>query len=237
MNPGNSIFSDTYPGGSRFATPSGTAISPDSPLEPFFQADGASFHTSRSVATIRGLGYTYAGLEYWRASDEQMRDEATRIVNRLYAPQAAAAPQAGMLSAHRPQTRYFVNMQLDMEQVERPCQVVVSVDGKFAGSMVVMQQPGKGIMKGGFPIDKAVKEAGLARGSRDEAVAKIQSALQVKIIKGDGTAIPLDKVPSFDLELEDITYTPSTSETNLPKFTNPRNHTVSIADLVKGSSS
>lgn len=180
MNPSSAVFSGSYEGGARFATPSGTTITPDSPLEPFFQTNG-QFHTSRTAANIRNFGYTYEGLEYWSKSEGQMRSDAVRLVNRLYSPNGVSV--AGMLSAKKPQTRYFVQLELDMAEVPRPCQVQVLVADKFAGSMVVMQQPGRGIMKGGFPIDNAVKEAGLSKLGREEAIAKIKAALKVKIVK------------------------------------------------------
>ncbi|EQL02760.1 tyrosinase [Ophiocordyceps sinensis CO18] len=226
MNPSSAVFSGSYEGGARFATPSGTTITPDSPLEPFFQTNG-QFHTSRTAANIRNFGYTYEGLEYWSKSEGQMRSDAVRLVNRLYSPNGVSV--AGMLSAKKPQTRYFVQLELDMAEVPRPCQVQVLVADKFAGSMVVMQQPGRGIMKGGFPIDNAVKEAGLSKLGREEAIAKIKAALKVKIVKGDDESIPIESVSSFKWELEDITYTPAAGAEGLPKFTNPNKHALKVS--------
>ncbi|KAM4063063.1 tyrosinase [Hirsutella rhossiliensis] len=227
MNPRSSaIFSSSYTGGARFATPSGTRITPDSPLEPFYQTNG-QFHTSRTVSSIRNFGYSYEGLEYWSKSEGQMRADAVRLVNRLYSPGGFSA--AGMLSVKKPQTRYFVQLELDMAQVPRPCQVQVLVSEKFAGSMVVMQQPGHGIMQGGFPIDNAVKEAGLNKLGKEEAVAKIKEVLKVKIIKGDGETVAVESVSSFKWELEAITYTPAAGEEGLPKFTNPQKHALKVS--------
>ncbi|KJZ74666.1 hypothetical protein HIM_06016 [Hirsutella minnesotensis 3608] len=227
MNPGSPIFNVTYAGGSRYSTPGGTPISPDSPLQPFYQPSGA-FHTSRSVASIRSFGYTYEGLEYWSKSDTQMRGDTIRLVNRLYSPNGGSSGAAGgpnMLSVKKPQTRYFVQLQLDMAEVPRPCLVQVYVKDKFAGSMVIMSQPGTGIMKGGFPIDNAIQEAGLHKLSRDEAVKTLQKDLVVKITKSeDGSTVPIDSVSSLKLELEDVTYTPALGDDRLPKFSDRRMH-------------
>lgn len=185
MNPSSSVFSGSYRGGSRLQTPSGTTITIDSPLEPFFQPNG-EFYTSRIAADLRNFGYTYEGLEYWTKSQAQMRADATRLVNRLYSPADAASGVAGgpaMFAAKKPSTRYFIQLELDMAQVPRPCQVQAWIGGKFAGSMVVMQQPGHGIMRGGFPIDNAVREAGLEKLAKDKAVAKIKESLKVNIVK------------------------------------------------------
>ncbi|RDA86687.1 hypothetical protein CP532_5050 [Ophiocordyceps camponoti-leonardi (nom. inval.)] len=230
MNPGSVIFNGTYVGGSRFSTPGGTEITPDSPLQPFFQTNGR-FHTSRSVSSIKPFGYSYEGLEYWAKSEATMRQDTVRLVNRLYSPTSFSS--GGMMASQRPEIRYFVNLELDMAQVPRPCQVNVMVDGKYAGNMVVMSQPGKGIMKGGFSIDKATREAGLNRLPREEAVKKIQAAIKVVIVKGDGSTMSIDKVPSFKLELESINYTPAKSDTGLPKFDNAKMHSVDLPKLSK----
>ncbi|PHH74988.1 hypothetical protein CDD80_2711 [Ophiocordyceps camponoti-rufipedis] len=71
MNPDSVIFNETYSGGSRWGTPSGSDISPDSPLQPFYQRNG-QFHTSRSVQSIKSFGYSYPGLEYWQKSPATM---------------------------------------------------------------------------------------------------------------------------------------------------------------------
>lgn len=180
MNPSSTIFSGSYRGGTRFSTPSGTTITADSPLEPFYQPNG-EYYTSNSVKDLRKFGYTYEGLEYGSKSKSQMRADAVRLINRLYSPNGVSS--VGMFSAKKPKTRYFVELELDMAEVPRPCQVQVLIAGKFAGSMVVMSQPGHGIMNGGFTLDNAVKEAGFDRMGKDEAIKKIQESLKVKIIK------------------------------------------------------
>lgn len=178
MNPDSTVFGDTYNGKARYSTPGGTPISADSPLQPFFR-DNDSFHTSRSVASIQGFGYSYQGLEYWAKSAGEMKQEATKLVNRLYSPDGTSTASIQSLQKPRPQTRFFANIQLDMAQVERPCTVNVYVGGSLAGSVVVMQQPGTGIMHGAF----AVQETGMHELSPDGAVRSIQSSLAVGIVK------------------------------------------------------
>lgn len=158
-------FNDSYAGFSRYSTPGGTTISPDSPLEPFFR-DGKSFHTTRSVASIRGFGYTYQGLEYWQKSDDQMRLEATRLVNRLYSP--GGATQIRLMSMPAPSMRGFVRVQLDRAEVERPCSVNVFVGGRQVGSLIIMKQPGAGIMQGALAIND--DEHATAKGSNQSFV-------------------------------------------------------------------
>ncbi|PNY27459.1 Tyrosinase [Tolypocladium capitatum] len=230
MHPESAVFSETYNGSARYSTPGGTRISPDSPLEPFFREDG-SFHTSKSVASIQGFGYSYLGLEHWTKSAEQMKQDATKLINRLYASDASSA--ARLQTLQQPQTRFFANIQLDMAQVERPCTVNLYVGGKLAGNVVVMKQPGTGIMHGQFAIDATAQQAGAHGLSPNGTVDSVMSSLAVEI--RNGTAIPLSSVPSLKVELEDVAYTPSSSEDQLPKYGTPRRRVASVADRSKAT--
>lgn len=194
MHPESAIFNMSYGGGSRFSTPGGTRITPDSPLEPFFQQNGA-LHTTRSVRSIRDFGYTYQGLKYWQKSEAQMRQDATRLINQLYSP---GIPGAGRLSVMKPETRFFVSIELEISQVERPCAVNVYVAGKSAGNFVVMDQPSLCIMKGGLRLDDVIHAAGLRNSSSpDETLKSVQESLTVAVLKRDGSAIQLSSAPSL----------------------------------------
>lgn len=188
MHPDDAIFEDSYSGGSRFATPEGTTITPDSPLKPFSQASG-DFHTTRSVRTIQGFGYSYQELEYWQKSEEQMRQDAKRLINRLYSD--AEAHTQKLMRREEQTTRYFVNVELDVTEVERPCQVVVYVGGAKAGSLVVMAQPAKGIIHGAFALDDAIAKSGVYGKGTDSTVDSLEASLGLEILKVRRPADPL----------------------------------------------
>ncbi|KAM4066537.1 tyrosinase [Hirsutella rhossiliensis] len=192
LRPDQAIFSEPYAGASRFTTPSGTIITPRSPLEPFF---------------ARGR------LEYWAKSEEQMRQDTTRLINSLY------APNAGALQRRQPQQsrrRYFARIRFDRAHVPKPCQIEVYVRGQHASSIVVAAQPARGSMSAGLPLDKIVQAAEVKAMSNDATAGLLQSDLTVKIVKLDGSSV--DSVPSLEVKLEDVQITPSANRDEFPKY-------------------
>ncbi|RDA88914.1 hypothetical protein CP532_5474 [Ophiocordyceps camponoti-leonardi (nom. inval.)] len=83
IHPKDVIFTQPYQGGTRFTTPQGSTIGPDSPLAPFFGSGGKP-HTSQTVLSIQQFGYSYEGLEYGSKSEDQIRKSANRIIKKLY---------------------------------------------------------------------------------------------------------------------------------------------------------
>jgi tyrosinase len=238
MKPQEAIFQRTYRGGARYSTPRGTTISSTSPLNPFYR-NGQEFHTTQSVASIKLFGYAYSGLENRSWSPEALRANATALVNRLYGDNR----QSRVMRRDREETRYFVTVELDVTQVERPCSVDVSVGGEHAGSLIVMAQPPSGTIHGTFAIDKALAKKGLHTSATEDVVKKIKAALDVKIVRvswarrpnasetianrfavqgSDGGQIPTSTVPSLAVDLEDVKVRPPKSDDQLPKYSQPR---------------
>lgn len=179
--PEHSIFLTPYQGGSRYSTPKGTSISADSPLNPFFGSNG-EFHTTRSVEKIQSFGYSYQGLEYWDKSAGEMRQEAKRLINRLYGPETGSTRLARR-GGNRETTRYFATVQVNVTEFDRPCVIELHVGGQKAGNFVVMEQPISGILHGAFPLDDALEVSGMSRMSTDQAVNSIQSSFEIAIVK------------------------------------------------------
>ncbi|EQL01140.1 tyrosinase 2 [Ophiocordyceps sinensis CO18] len=84
--------------------------------------------------------------------------------------------------AEAPTTRYFVTVSLDIAQVERPCQVVVYVDGTRAGSLVVMSRPQMGVVRTGFGIDHVATEDAMQALLHGKAGGS-NSSVEVEIVK------------------------------------------------------
>ncbi|KAH8722111.1 tyrosinase [Ilyonectria robusta] len=219
MKPDQVMFNQSYSGGARWSTPRGTTITPKSPLVPFF-ADSENFHTSESVESIQTFGYAYEGLEYWRKSETQMQQDATRLINRLYSDTETMARRETRRSDSS--TRFFARVKLDVTEVERPCSVNLYLNGKKVGGQVVMQQPTCGTVHGEFSLDSAVDSTEIFGYPVDSVVDTIMANLQVEILKHDGTNIPIEGVPSLKIELEDVHFTPPTSECELPIYENAR---------------
>ncbi|KJZ75523.1 hypothetical protein HIM_04986 [Hirsutella minnesotensis 3608] len=212
IHPDEASFTQPYRGGPRFSTQAGTTITPDSPLQPFFGKDSRQ-HTTNSVNSIRNFGYTYEGLEYWAKSEDQMKQDATRLINKLYSDNEAAPP-GRKLRRDAMKKRYFAQVQLKVEEVERPCAVNVYVGDKRAGSVVVMVQPPAGILNGAVALDQTLDQAG----GSGNAANSLNQSLQIEIVKFDGTRINLDSVPSLNVEIEDADVTPPSRDDELPKY-------------------
>ncbi|KJZ75346.1 hypothetical protein HIM_05272 [Hirsutella minnesotensis 3608] len=63
-HPEKDRLTQSYPGNSRFTTPEGTRIGPDSPLQPF-HGFGNEVHTSNTVISTYDFGYTYQDLDIY----------------------------------------------------------------------------------------------------------------------------------------------------------------------------
>ncbi|KAH7151842.1 tyrosinase [Dactylonectria estremocensis] len=220
MRPDQTMFNESYSGGARWSSPSGTTITTKSPLAPFF-ADPDNFHTSESVESIQAFGYTYEGLEYWEKSGSEMKDDATTLINRMYSDGETMARRL-VRRSDDVLTRFFARVKLDVEEVERPCSVNLYLNGKKVGGQVVMQQPTCGTVHGEFSLDSAIDATEMFGYSLDDVVDTIASSLQVEILKHDGTNIPIESVPSLEIELEDVEFTPPTRECELPTYGHAR---------------
>lgn len=181
ISPDHGIFHEPYTGSSRFSTPNGTTITPDSPLEPFYKSDN-DYHSTRSVSRIRDLGYCYFGLEHWEKSDAQMKHAAQGIINRLYGPNATD-PERLIQINKSTTTRFMAHVQLDVAGIDRPCTLEIYLGPRHAGSFVVMAQPEKGTVYGGIPLGKAIGESGMGWMAATSIVQWIQSSLEISVVK------------------------------------------------------
>lgn len=239
ISPGHAIFQDSYEGGARYSTPSGTVITPDSALAPFFRND-SEFHTTRSVANIKGLGYSYLGLEYWDKSNAQMAQDAKKLIHRLYGPdQSQIEQQLVQINGSLTSTRYMARLQLNVAELDRPCTVELYVGQQHGGSFVVMAQPKTGIVHGGIPLDDTLQNSKLGGMTTVDTVRSLQGLLTLAVInvrfdstlpqrnsifgewlltesQGQSERIPLDSISGFKIEIEGIDITRPLNESDLP---------------------
>lgn len=215
INPTKDTFTDSYLGGSRFSTPSRTRITPDSPLNPFYAAKGR-LHTSNSVRSIKSFGYSYEGLEYWRMSASQLSAEAKKVINRIYGTSRKRSELEGRAEKT---TRFFAKVSLEVSEVDRPCSVNLFVAGRRIGGLVVMMQPEEGIVHGEFSVDDAADTQELLEGCAPDKVAEaIRSGLTAEIVKHNGEKIAINTVPSLNVTLVDVPFTPPPALDELPTY-------------------
>lgn len=181
IHPDHASFGRSYKGGPRYSSAPGTVIGPDSPLQPFFKSKD-EFHTSSSIANISAFGYSYPGLEYWDKSEDQMSADAKRLINQLYGPSGRS--KAKVQNGHdNGTTQYFVRIQVEASEVERPCTVEIYVSGRLAGGMVVMEHPSHGTVHGELSLEETLDATDIRQLSSSKTVDAIQSSLEVGLIK------------------------------------------------------
>ncbi|KAJ3499090.1 hypothetical protein NLG97_g624 [Lecanicillium saksenae] len=219
IHPDQAIFTNSYYGQSRYATPQGTTITPDSPLEPFFGSQTRML-TTRAVASLNGMGYSYERLQYWNMSGADLTTAARALINETYGNRSLAKKRArtsSQLATNGGWTmQYFARFEIDRTHVERPSTVAIYIDGTKAGDVAVMPQPATGIMKGGFTIDSFVHDAFDKTAESNGTVASIAHLVRVEITKPDGTRIPISSIPSLKVSLEEVPFTPPKSIEDFP---------------------
>ncbi|KAH7136840.1 tyrosinase [Dactylonectria estremocensis] len=223
IRPSQANFKSSYKGAARFNSREGATITPKSPLQPFFQANG-KFHTPESVTSIRGFGYTYWGLEYWKKSKATLTKDATAVINRLYGPSSSSSKKSKR--DDQSLTRYFAQIEVNVEELERPCAIGLYVNTTSVGNFIVLMQPASGTFFGKFSLDRAADPVDVADTKTSVVVGDILAGLRVEIKKHDGTIIDLSTVPSLKLELQNADVVQPDSETELPEYSDTKTRPV-----------
>ncbi|KAF3356881.1 hypothetical protein VdG1_03439 [Verticillium dahliae VDG1] len=147
------------------------------------------------------------GLEYWKKNDGQLQRDATAFINKYYAT-GAARPQVRKRE-NVEVTRYFAQIKVNVEELQRPCAIELFANVTSVGNFIVMKQPAQGLFYGN----------------------DLLAALRVQITKHDGTVQALESVPSFKLELENVDVIPPETDTELPEYTDAEKVTAPKEDL------
>ncbi|KAL5092409.1 hypothetical protein Trisim1_001661 [Trichoderma cf. simile WF8] len=223
--PNSPIFTASYKGQSRFNSKTGATITPNSPLQPFYQANG-QFHTSNTVKSIQGMGYSYKGIEYWSKTQAQIKSGVTTIINQLYGPNSSGKRE--VRASDLIKTRYFAKISVNVTEIAtRPCEINVYVAGQKAGSLIVMKLPAEGLVNGGFTVDNPIE--GLLHSGGRNAVQAFSSDIEVEILTKDGQSIPLESVPSLAIDLETANVTLPSALDQLPKYGQRSRHRAKAA--------
>lgn len=174
-----------YVGGPRWSTPNQTTINPDTILPPFFDAND-QWYTIKSVSDVDAFGYTYEGLEFWRKSDEQMKEDATTIINNLYGPRTTPKARRGgsMIPRATGTTRLFADISVEASELkERPCEIEITLKGYKPSSIVILPHPVTGTVYGGFSLDLDDSATTFSAQSVEETVSSLSDGMQVAIVK------------------------------------------------------
>ncbi|KAM4055708.1 tyrosinase [Hirsutella rhossiliensis] len=201
-NPNQAGLSRSYVGGSRFATPQGTTIRPTSPLAPFY-GPGKQQLTANGVLSTHQFGYTDPNPD---KDLEERRRRAVSIINDLYKGKD-----------HEEKRKvYLAHISLRAEDVERPSTIKVFLCDQFVGDIAVMAEPSKGPVNAAIPLNPAIGACERAGVSKEE----MRESISVTITTADGRDVPLAKIKTISMEVEDFIEEPSATSGELPKISN-----------------
>lgn len=180
IKPNEATLTRSYRGQARFSSRSNTVINANSPLQPFYAAAGR-FHTPDSVKSIKNFGYTYEGLEYWRKNDATLQRDATAYINRNYVVGSVRLRKRA--EDEETLTRYFAQIQVDVEQLERPCSIELFANVTSVGNFIVMAQPASGTFFGKFSLDAAADPKETIGENTTSVVNDLLASLRIEIKK------------------------------------------------------
>ena len=182
INYNNSMFTSTYQSPGQFATAAGTQISAQSELKPFYSTDRA-FHTSNSVRETRALGYAYPEIRDWELNGEALSADVTRKVNSLYRNGGARRRDGENGEEHAPSREYFVEVQLELSELELPCSVNLYVGEERAGSVNLLAMPAQGPSHSEIPLRTCLEASYHGNAEPEKVVAYLKENARVEIRK------------------------------------------------------
>ncbi|KAH9907483.1 Di-copper centre-containing protein [Xylariomycetidae sp. FL2044] len=237
LNPDKTYQNSTYSSGGLYATAAGEAITKDSPLKPFYQAGGQSFHTGVSVQALTDFGYTYPELEGVGTDVSQNRRLIISHINKLYGRRFVAAEgrrartsgRKDGAAAPRIHTEWFVEVQVDKADVSLPCGIDFYLGDSPAGKMALLDMPRAGLVYSEIPLSRAIDDAGMSGSDWNSTEDRLGRELRFEIRKSDGAIVDPGAIPSLRLIASSEDVTPPASDTELPKYSNKRTSAVIFA--------
>ncbi|KAI1078064.1 hypothetical protein F5B20DRAFT_239672 [Whalleya microplaca] len=214
--------SETYTSGGLYGTAKGDNITAESPLKPFYQADGKTFHTGISVASLRIFGYTYPELNVWDLDRERGRKTVINHVNTLYGSHSA---DMGKASARNGSTEWYVGLQVERSELPLPCTIDTYMGNQLVGRTALLDMPRQGLAHDEVPLQRAIGYLDANATSVAAIEAMLQKQLCVEIKEVDGITVNLSSVPSLKLDVVAVAVTPPASESEFPQYGNRSTYT------------
>ncbi|KAL1888981.1 hypothetical protein Cpir12675_005969 [Ceratocystis pirilliformis] len=220
MYPSEDMFTYSYPTYGTYTIPADVEINSDTELGPFRKSDG-SMHSSMSVRNIWDFGYSYEGIEPWSRSAEIMTRDIASIVNTKYGPQGT--PVASSKSRRNAQRRsatveYFAEVRLTVDKFPRPCSMLIFLNDKPAGTFTMLEHPMKGEVNGEISLQKGIEAAGITGYTEEDMLAAIQKAMVIKFEMPDGTAVAVDQIDTYTIEIEQVSVLKPSQPEELPSY-------------------
>lgn len=149
------MFTITGTSTGQFGTPTGSNITADSPLKPFFNQN-LRLHTSNSVTNISVFGYTYPEINDWDRSPASSADYIRSRVNALYnANNANQAQRRQLAGSSPPKSRlhyYTAQIWVNRTEIPLPSTVNLVIHGSVVGRMSLLAMPRSGMASANLPL-------------------------------------------------------------------------------------
>lgn len=157
-----------------------TMVTTETPLKPF-RGVNATFLNSLNTVDLRNWGYSYESLEYWHQNETQLQTAAARYINTAYGP---VEPNTRRHEKKRSgKNHFFVKLEVDVENVPRPCGINVYVAGELVGTAAVLGHPATGILHAELPLERAIVSNDLRRfQSGEKTIDVLEKNMQVEFI-------------------------------------------------------
>ncbi|KAI0112490.1 Di-copper centre-containing protein [Nemania sp. FL0031] len=196
-----------------YSTAKGEIVTADSPLKPFYQADGIDFHTGRTMAATEAFGYTYLDIP----SEDQGRKEGVIVqINRLYGDLAPTWKPTNTSTSRR---EWVAEIQVDRADLELPCNINVYIGDHLAGRTMLLNMPKTGLAHDELPLSRAIDILDVDRNKPKAIERKLVSDLYVSVTK-DGSMLNPRDIPSLRVTLVGEDVTPPSGESELPSYSN-----------------
>ncbi|RYP93356.1 hypothetical protein DL770_000545 [Monosporascus sp. CRB-9-2] len=216
----NTVPTTSYQSGGLFATAKGEDITADSPLKPFYQADGKTFHTSRSVGDITQFGYTYPELQDLDLDVHQNALRVTELVNDLYGSVPARRVRRPHPRGYGTQSlrEWVVSVEVERSELELPCTINIYRGDRYAGRTTLLDMPRNGILFDQIPLAGVISASEFRGMSPDAVEDLLEKELRFEIKKDDGTVLDPMGMPSLRLDVQGFDLQPPSSPSELPKY-------------------
>ncbi|KAI1211298.1 Di-copper centre-containing protein [Annulohypoxylon truncatum] len=184
IHPNDTYQSRSYASGGLYGTARGENMTAESPVKPFYRADGKSFHTGISASSIEAFGYTYPELRGWDSG--QRNQGSSDLVSRINALYGSGSGGGDFGEASLAGDEWFVEIAVNRSELELPCNIDIHVGETFAGRVALLGMPMHGLAYAEIPLQRALKSLGLNRTGSNAVERVLREQLRVEIIKGSG---------------------------------------------------
>ncbi|KAI2468351.1 Di-copper centre-containing protein [Annulohypoxylon bovei var. microspora] len=219
-HPDDTYQSQPYATGGLYATARGENITAESPVKPFYRADGKSFYTGVSASSVEAFGYTYPELKGWGSGEGDRgvgRGAVLSRINSLYGSGVGDDNEANSAGEE-----WFVEVAINRSELELPCNVNIHVGGTFAGRVALLGMPMHGLAHAEIPLQRAIKEVCSNTTDRATVETILLQQLRIEINKGSGVTIDAKDVAGLEVNLAVIDIVSRSSETELTKYGSKR---------------